>query len=337
MKYRLLSNTGLFVSELCFGAMTFGGKGFWEVVGTTGQEEANGLIGHSLDAGINFFDTANVYSNGESELILGKALGRYRKDVILASKVRSRMGSGPNEVGLSRVHIMQQIDDSLHRLGTDYIDLYQIHSFDPLTALEDTLHTLDDLVRSGKVRYIGCSNLAAWQIMKALGISQQQNLESFKSIQSLYSIATREVEREIVPLVIDQNLALLVWSPLAGGYLSGKFTRQGTTDPKSRRATFDFPPINKEKTFDIIDQLTEIAQDHDVSVAQIALSWLLHQRHVTSVIIGVKSLDQLKDNLNSVEITLSEEELTSLDNISKLDEEYPGWIFTRPSDRLPDK
>lgn len=337
MKYRQFSDTGVFVSELCFGAMTFGGKGIWEVVGTTGQEEANALVGHALDAGINFFDTANVYSNGEAEQILGKALGNRRKDIILATKVRSRMGQGPNEVGLSRVHIMQQVEASLHRLGTDYIDLYQIHSFDPLTALEDTLRTLDDLVRTGKVRYIGCSNLAAWQIMKSLGISQQHSLEPFKSVQSLYSIATREIEREIVPLVQDQNLALLVWSPLAGGYLSGKFTRQGIADPTSRRATFDFPPINKGKAFDIIDLMAEIAKGQGVSVAQIALSWLLHQQYVTSVIIGVKHLDQLNDDLHCVEIRLSEEELTTLDRVSRLDEEYPGWVFIRPSDRLPGK
>lgn len=335
MKYRPLSSTGVLVSELCFGAMTFGGKGSYEVVGTTGQSEANTLVHHSLDAGINFFDTANVYSDGESEQILGKALGNHRKEIILATKVRSRIGPGPNEVGLSRVHIMQQVEDSLRRLGTDFIDLYQIHSFDPLTALDDTLRTLDDLVRSGKVRYIGCSNMAAWQIMKSLGISQHHNLEPIKSVQSLYSIATREIEREIVPLVKDQNLALLAWSPLAGGYLSGKFTRLGASDSKSRRASFDFPPINKEKSLDIIDLMAEIAKERSISVAQIALSWLLHQTQVTSVIIGAKNLDQLKENILSVDIKLSEEELASLDKISKLDIEYPGWIFTRPSDRLP--
>ncbi|MBN1427069.1 MAG: aldo/keto reductase [Anaerolineae bacterium] len=335
MKYRQLSRTGVFVSELCLGSMTFGGKGLYEVIGTIGQDEANMLVGHSLDAGVNFFDTANVYSNGESERILGKALGRHRKDVILATKVRSRMGHGPNDVGLSRVHIMQQVEGSLRRLGTDYIDLYQIHNFDSLAAVEETLRTLDDLVRSGKVRYIGCSNLSAWQIMKFLGISELRGLERFVSVQSFYSLAARGIEREIVPLVKDQDLALLTWSPLAGGYLSGKFTRQGATDPKSRRTTFDFPPINKERAFDIIDRMMEIAKEHDVSVAQIALSWLLHQGHVTSIIIGVRNAYHLRENLRSIDVSLSEDELSSLNEISALSSEYPGWIFSTPSDRLP--
>jgi aryl-alcohol dehydrogenase-like predicted oxidoreductase len=338
MKYRLLADTGLLVSELCFGTMTFGGKGFWEVVGNLGQKEADNLVGHAIDEGINFFDTANAYSEGESESILGKALGANRKDVILATKVMSRMGAGPNEIGLSRVHIMHQVEQSLKRLGTDYIDLYQIHGYDPFASPEDVLKTLDDLVRSGKVRYIGCSNLTAWQLMNALDISQYRGLESYKCIQSYYSIACREIERELVPLLKVQSTGLLVWSPLAGGLLSGKFTREGTHDENARRASFDFPPTSK-KTYDIIEIMQEIADAQDVSVAQIALSWLLHKEYVTSVIIGVKTEAQLNDNLKAIDLQLSEEELEKLDEVSKLDDEYPGWnqYPAWPEDRIPDK
>lgn len=337
MKYRQLSNTGVFVSELCLGAMTFGGDGIWKVIGALGQAEVDKLVHRALEAGVNFFDTANIYSEGESEVILGKALGAKRKDVIVATKVRGRMGPGPNQVGLSRVHIMHEVEASLKRLGTDYIDLYQIHAFDPLTDWEDILRTLDDLVRAGKVRYIGCSNLAAWHLMKALGISRQYNLEAFKSIQSYYSIAGRDLEREIIPLLQDQKVGLLVWSPLAGGFLSGKFTRHNAGNDNSRRAQFDFPPVDKEKGYDIIEVMQEVAQTHDVSVAQIALAWLLHQEAVTSVIIGAKRLDQLDDNLNSINVELSAEELKKLNEISQLRVEYPGWMLALPSDRRPNE
>jgi len=242
MKYRQLADTGVFVSELCLGAMTFGGRGgMWEVIAGLDQAGVDAIVHRSLDAGINFIDTANVYAAGESETLLGSSLAGRRQQVVLATKVRGRMGSGANDVGLSRLHIMQAVDASLQRLGTDYIDLYQVHRFDALTNLEDTLRALDDLVRAGKVRYIGCSNYAAWQIMKALAISKEQHLERFRCTQSYYSLAGRDLEREIVPLVKDQNLGLLVWSPLAGGFLSGKFTRTGG-DEAARRATFDFPP-----------------------------------------------------------------------------------------------
>ncbi len=246
MKYRRLGQTGLFVSELCFGAMTFGGRGFWTVVGQLGQEEADRLVFRALDEGVNFFDTADVYSEGESERLLGKALGTQRKHVVLATKVRGRAGPGPNDVGLSRGHIMASIDASLQRLGTDYIDLYQIHGFDPLTPFEETLRALDDIVRMGKVRYIGCSNLAAWQIMKSLGLSTHHGWARFDSLQAYYSIAGRDLEREIVPLLIDQGLGLMVWSPLAGGLLSGKFKQDGSGPEGSRRASFDFPPVDKD-------------------------------------------------------------------------------------------
>jgi len=335
MKFRQLADTGVFVSELCLGAMTFGGRGQqWQVIGGLDQLEVDAIVHASLDGGINFIDTANVYSAGESETLLGRALAGRRHDVVLATKVRGRMGKGPNQVGLSRLHIMESVEASLTRLGTDYIDLYQIHRFDPLTDIADTLRALDDLVRSGKVRYIGCSNLAAWQVMKALSISREQRLERFRCTQSYYSLAGRELEREMIPLLKDQGLGLLVWSPLAGGFLSGKFTRDGG-DEAARRATFDFPPVNKEQGFRILDVLAPIARAHDASVAQVALAWLLAQDAVTSVIIGARKLAQLEDNLKSIDLSLSAEEIAALGEASQLTPEYPAWMDVLPSDRRP--
>lgn len=331
MKYNLLGNTGLKVSELCLGTMTFGGKGMWTAIGTLPQAEVDVLVKKSVDAGINFIDTANVYSEGLSEQMTGAAvrnLGLNRDDLIIATKVRGKMGAGPNEVGLTRKHILQQVDESLKRLQMDYIDLYQIHGFDPITPLEETLYALDTLVSSGKVRYIGCSNLAAWHIMKALGISERNHFAKFISLQAYYTIAGRDIEREIVPLLTDQKMGLMVWSPLAGGLLSGKYGRH-TSPEDSRRVSFDFPPINKEKAYDIIEVMQEIATAKGVSVAQIALAWLLHQPVVTSVIIGAKRPEQLEDNLKSTEITLTMEELAALDAGSKLSPEYPGWMIER--------
>jgi len=335
MKYRPLADTGIFVSELCLGTMTFGGSGqIWERIGGIDQTEVDRIVHRALDAGINFVDTANVYAAGESETMLGKALGSRRRDIVLATKVRGRVGQGANQVGLSRLHIMQAIDDSLRRLGTDYVDLYQIHRFDPLTNVDDTLGALDDLVRIGKVRYIGCSNLAAWQIMKALAISRERRLERFRCTQSYYSLAGRELEREILPLVQDQGLGLLVWSPLAGGFLSGKFARTGGDDA-ARRATFDFPPINKDKAFDIVDEMRTIAERHGVSVAQIALAWVLAHPLVTSVIIGARKLAQLDDNLKSIDVALTADEMKALDEVSKITPEYPEWMNVLGTDRRP--
>ncbi len=249
-----------------------------------------------------------MYSAGESEILLGKALSGRRQDVVLATKVRARMGKGPNQVGLSRLHIMDAVHASLKRLGTDYIDLYQIHRIDPLTAFEDTLRALDDLVRAGKVRYIGCSNLAAWQLMKALGVSHDLGLERFRCTQSYYSLAGRELEREMIPLLKDQGLGLLVWSPLAGGFLSGKFTRT-SGDETARRARFDFPPVDREKGFRILDVLATVAGNHAVSVAQTALAWILANAAVTSVIIGARKISQLEDNIKSADLTLTAEEM----------------------------
>jgi aryl-alcohol dehydrogenase-like predicted oxidoreductase len=335
MKYRQLADTGVFVSELCLGAMTFGGVGqMWEVIGGLDQTAVDNIVHRALDGGINFIDTANVYSAGESEVMTGKALAGRRHDVVLATKVRGRMGKGANEVGLSRLHIIEAVEASLKRLGTDYIDLYQIHRFDPITSIEDTLRALDDLVRSGKVRYIGCSNLPAWYLMKALAVSRELRLERFKSTQSYYSLAGRELEREMIPLLNDQGLGLLVWSPLAGGFLSGKFTRDGG-DEAARRAKFDFPPVDKEKGFRILDVLTTVAKAHGVTVPQIALAWILANRAVTSVIIGARKVAQLEDNLKSVDIALTADDMKALDETSKLALEYPAWMEVLGSDRRP--
>ncbi|HML15671.1 MAG TPA: aldo/keto reductase [Bryobacteraceae bacterium] len=336
MQYQQLGNTGVFVSRLCFGTMTFGGANtMFAAIGALEQTAADTLVKESMDAGINFFDTANVYGAGESETMLGKALGSKRQDVVVATKVFARMGAGPNEVGLSRLHILRAAEASLKRLNTDYIDLYQIHGFDPLTPLEETLSALDRLVEDGKVRYIGCSNLAAWQIMKALGISDARGLEKFVTLQAYYSIAGRDIEREIVPLLRDQKLGLLPWSPLAGGFLSGKFTRAGSSDNDARRTKFNFPPVDLERAYDIIDAMQEIANQKQASVAQIALGWLLHQPFVTSVIIGAKRLEQLKDNLGALDVKLDAEDLKKLEAVSALPAEYPGWMINLPSSRRP--
>lgn len=332
MKYHLLGNTGLKVSELCLGTMTFGGAGMWTAIGTLPQDEVNALVKHAVDAGINFIDTANIYSLGLSEEMTGAAirgLGLARDQLVLATKVRGKMGDGPNQLGLSRGHILQQAEASLRRLGTDYIDLYQIHGFDRLTPLEETLRALDDLVRSGKVRYIGCSNLAAWQLMKALGISERDRLARFVSLQAYYTIAGRELERELVPLMLDQRVGLMVWSPLAGGFLAGKYPRDGQGAEGDRRTKFDFPPINKDRAWDIIDAMRPLAEAKGVSVAQIALAWLLHQPAVTTVIIGAKRVDQLQDNLAAARVALSPDDLATLDQASLLAPEYPGWMIER--------
>ena len=335
MKYRQLADTGVFVSELCLGAMTFGGKGqIWENIGGLDQAAADGIVHRALDAGINFIDTADVYSAGESEKMVGTAIAGRRHDLVVATKVRGRMGQGPNQVGLSRLHIMNSVEASLKRLNTDYIDLYQIHRTDWLTNIEDTLRALDDLVRAGKVRYIGCSNLPAWYLMKSLAVSREQHIERFRCTQSFYSLAGRDLERETIPLLKDQGLGLLVWSPLAGGFLSGKFTRD-SGDDTARRAKFDFPPIDKDKGFAILDVLGPIAKAHGVTVPQIALAWILANDAVTSVIIGARKIAQLDDNLKSIDVTLTAGDLKALDEVSKLTPEYPAWMDVLGSDRKP--
>ena len=334
MEYRALADTGVFVSELCLGAMTFGGRGgVWEMIGGLDQAEVDAIVGRSLEAGINFVDTADVYALGESETMVGKALKGRRHEVVLATKVRGRMGMGPNQVGLSRLHIMEGVEASLKRLGTDYIDLYQIHRTDPYTDIEETLRALDDLVRQGKVRYIGCSNLPAWQLMKALAVSDGSGLERFQCTQSYYSLVGRELEQDVIPLVEDQGLGLLVWSPLAGGFLSGKFSR--ATEGEGRRKTFDFPPVDKEKGYDVVDVLLRVAKRHDVSAARVALAWVLANEAVTSVIIGARDLRQLDDNIAAVDLELTADDLKALDEVSRLPPAYPAWMDVLGSDRRP--
>ena len=338
MQFQELGNTGVLVSRLCLGTMTFGSVGgVFDVIGALGQTDADLLVNRALESGVNFFDTANVYSLGESEKLLGKALGSKRNDVVLATKVFGRMGHGANQVGLSRLSIFHEIENSLRRLGTDYIDLYQVHAFDTLTPIEETLRAFNDLVRQGKVRYIGCSNWSAWQIMKALGISAQEHLEKFVSLQAYYSLAGRDLEHEIVPLLKDQHLGLLTWSPLAGGFLSGKFTRGGAKEGDARRMKFDFPPIDVEKAYDIVDVLKKVASRHErATVAQVALSWQLQQSYVTSVIIGAKKESQLIDNLDAVNLKLNTEDLAEIDAVSKPAVIYPNWMFGfQQADRLP--
>ena len=329
MRYKQLGNTGLTVSELCLGTMTFGStEGRWAAMGQLDQPTADAIVKTAFEAGINFYDTANVYAEGTSEERLGQAIrnaGLAREDVVIATKVLGPMGPGVNARGLSRLHIMDQVKASLRRLQTDHIDLHQVHGWDPLTPVEETVRALDDLVRQGHVRYVGVSNWAAWQIMKAHGIAKAEGLARFESLQAYYTIAGRDLERELVPMLLSERVGLMVWSPLAGGLLSGKFSREG--EGEGRRASFDFPPVDREKAFDLIDLMRPMADKRGVSVAQIALAWLLHQRVVTSVIVGVRRLDQLKDNLAAGDIELSAGELATLDEASKLAPEYPGWML----------
>ena len=333
MKTRFLGNTGVRVSELCFGAMTFGGKGFWTVIGEVQQKEADALVNTAMDGGINFFDTANVYSEGRSETILGKALGARRKDIILATKVRGRMGPGPNDIGLSRRHIIDSCNASLKRLDTDYIDLYQVHSFDPRTPLEETLRALDDLVRGGKVRYIGVSNFTGWQLMKALAISEKQNLERFVTLQAFYSLIARDLENELVPLSLDQKLGILPWSPLGGGFLTGKYRRGKPRPQGARRSdpTGQFLQFDEEKGFDIVDELEKTARNYGATITQAALNYLLRKPGVTSVIIGARNKKQLTDNLKTVDWEMNAEEVARLDELSKPPKVYPYWMLERMS------
>ncbi|WP_076999957.1 aldo/keto reductase [Variovorax sp. KK3] len=336
MRYRRFGRTGLFVSELCLGTMTFGGEGgMWGQIGQLQQAEVDQLVGRAIDAGINFIDTANVYAGGRSEIMTGQALKNLkipRENVVVATKVLGEMGPGPNERGASRHHIVHSVHASLKRLQLDHVDLYQIHGFDPATPIEETLRALDSLVQQGLVRYVGVSNWAAWQIAKALGISERLGLARFESLQAYYTIAGRDLERELVPMLQSEQVGLMVWSPLAGGLLSGKYARDGgagSAEQGSRRTAFDFPPVNKDRAFDVIDAMRPIAEAKKVSVAQIALAWLLHQPVVTSVIIGAKRADQLDDNIAATAVTLSADDLSKLGEVSALPAEYPGWMLER--------
>lgn len=342
MRYRLLPRTGLYVSEICLGTMTFGGVGYWEVVGRLQASEAETLVGQAFEAGVNFIDTADVYSEGESERLLGAALaalGKPREEVIIATKSRGRTGPGPNQVGLSRGHIMDAVDASLRRLGLDHIDLYQIHGFDPVTPIEETVDALNDLVRMGKIRYAGFCNLPAWYAMKALAYADAHNKARFVSAQVYYSIAGRDIERELVPLCQDQGLGILPWSPLAGGLLSGKFELEEGTQagPEgSRRSKFDFPPVDLDRARNVVCAMRTIYAEAGITIPRIALAWLLTRPYVTSVIIGAKTPEQLEDNLGASETELTSEQVEALDAASALPPEYPGWMVSRQGgDRIP--
>ena len=334
MRTNRLGNTGLMVSELCLGAMTFGTQpGRFGAVAGLDQDASTALVKQAFDGGINFIDTADIYTNGQSEEFVGgalKALGTKRSDVVIATKAMGAMGPGVNDAGVSRYHLMHQIDASLKRLGTDHVDLYQIHGWDPTTPMEEALRALDDMVRSGRVRYIGVSNWAAWQIVKALGISARLGLESFASLQAYYTVAGRDLEREIVPMLRSEGVGLMVWSPLAGGFLSGKYTR-GSDDRsqgEGRRAAFDFPPVNMDRGYDLIDAMKRMTDRRSgATVAQIALAWLLYQPAVSTVIVGAKRADQLADNMAACDIELTAAEMAELNKLSELPSEYPGWML----------
>jgi aryl-alcohol dehydrogenase-like predicted oxidoreductase len=327
MNYRFVGRSGLRVSAISFGAMTFG-PNQWGV-GNSGVHEATEMVALALDAGVNLFDTADVYAYGESERILGQALGTRRKDIVLASKVRGRMSPGANDVGLSRIHIMQSIEGSLRRLGTDYLDLYQVHSWDPVTPLDETLRALDDLVRQGKVRYVGASNYTAWQLAKALGISDAGRMERFISLQAYYSLVGRDLENEIVPLCLHDGVGVLVWSPLAGGWLSGKYRRNQPqpADTRFSGPLGSFIPVDLDRVYAAVDVIDEMAAHHNVTVASISLAWLVAKPSVSSVIIGARTMDQLKQNLAAATVDLTPEEVARLDGISAGRNPYPQWML----------
>lgn len=327
MDYRQLGRSGLRVSALALGTMTFGGRGAFARTGSTDAAGARRQLDMALDAGVNLVDTADVYSAGLSEELVGQAVAGRRDTVLIATKARFAMGKGPNDAGLSRHHLIRACEASLRRLGTDHIDLYQVHEWDGQTPLEETLETLDTLVRSGKVRYVGCSNYAGWQLLKALGVADRHGYQRFVSQQIFYSLQAREAEYELIPAALDQGLGVLTWSPLAGGLLSGKY-RRGAADPEGSRrlAGWSEPPVrDEEQLYAIVDVLVAIAQERGVSPAQVALAWLLRRPGVTSLIVGARTDEQLADNLRAAELRLSDEETTRLDTASQLPLLYPYW------------
>lgn len=335
MDYLPLGNTGLYVSRFCMGAMTFAETGQKNVgwIATEGQEFADKMVGMALDAGINFFDTANMYAKGASERILGKALKGKRDDCVIATKLYFPMGANPNSVGTSRISVVKEVEDSLKRLGTDYIDLYQVHGWDHTTPIEETMRALDNCVRQGKVRYIGLSNFAAWQIAVANGVADKMNTERFCSAQIYYSLVGRDVERGILPALDHLGMGTMIYSPLASGFLSGKYT--GSGNETGRRSAIAFPPVDQDKGDEVVYVLRDIGEKRGLSPAQIALSWVLHQKGVTSVIVGARKISQLEDNLAAYDIKLTEEELNKLDEVSALTPQYPEWQPTMERGQMP--
>jgi len=334
MRYNRLGSTGLVVSELCLGTMTFGtGESRFSAIAGLDQAQSTALVRQALDGGINFIDTANIYTLGQSEVFTGTALreiGVKRADVIVATKATAQMGDGPNDRGASRHHLLDQIDASLTRMQLDYVDLYQIHAWDASTPMEETLRALEDIVRSGRARYVGVSNWSAWHVAKALGIAARRGFDPVVSVQAYYTLAGRDLEREIAPLVKSEGLGLLVWSPLAGGLLSGKYRRADrVNEGEGRRARFDFPPVDLDRAYGLIEAMVPMAERRGGSVAQVALAWLLQRDFVSSVIIGATRPDQLADNIAACSVELTVAELAELDRLSALAPEYPGWMVER--------
>jgi aryl-alcohol dehydrogenase-like predicted oxidoreductase len=354
MRYRLLGNTGLYVSELSLGTSMHGGQDQrWKAYGALTQAESDEVIGTAIDGGINFIDTGNSYGGGESEVRVGQSLRNIsakREDVLIGTKVYIRTGPGVNSVGASRGNIMNALETSLKKLQLDYVDLYTIHSYDPLTPLEETLRALDDLVRQGKIRYIGCSNFSSWQVMKALGISERKGYVRFEALESLYTIASRELERDVIPMLLDQKVGLLAWGPLASGILSGKYSREGT-GPAGSRLTMepgqtlrrDLVAGNVDRAFDAVDALAPIAAAKGITMAQLALAWLLAQKATTSVVFGARTVAQVTENLGAIDVSLAEEDLKALAKVNALKTEYPAWkqkffyIGREPADHVPVK
>lgn len=334
MKYRFIGNTGVLVSEVSLGSLTFGPNPMWNMFYDLSQFEVNELVNHSIDNGINFFDTADVYSNGIAEIKLGTALSSYRKNVLLASKVKYRIGNNVNQAGLSKIHILNQIENTLRNLKTDYLDFYFIHGIDSFTNVEDTIRTFELLIKSGKVRYIGVSNLFAWQVVMFYENARKLNCEEIKCLQMHYSLTDRGIDREYWSLLENYKLGLFIWSPLAGGFLSEKFLKTKISNIESRMNNNDFPPFNKDNALQINKLLKSIAQNKNATVSQIALSFLLENKYVTSIILGCSNLAQLKENIKCVDICLEQEEYKAINEFTKLQIEYPGWYINMQSDRL---
>tara|TARA_R110000868_G_scaffold1211_1_gene9270 strand:- start:40782 stop:41801 length:1020 start_codon:yes stop_codon:yes gene_type:complete len=339
MRYNNLGDTGLLVSELCFGTMTFGGEGRWAAIGKQTQKEADELIKISMAAGINFIDTANAYSFGQSETILGNSINNLslnRNELVIATKVRGSMGEGVNNQGLSRYHMFNSVEKSLERLKLNYIDILYVHGVDKIVSIKEIMRSLNDLVNSGKVRYIGVCNWPAWMVMKANGIARQEGWQEFKAMQYYYSLANRDVEDELVPLSQSEGLGFMPWSPLAGGFLTGKYSRE-TDKAGGRRDEFDFPPINKERAYDIVDVMREISKNNDVSIAEVALAWVRTQNGITSTIIGAKNKKQLDSNISSTNIELTKSDLDNLAAVSTTEARYPTWMVGfQNQNRIPD-
>jgi aryl-alcohol dehydrogenase-like predicted oxidoreductase len=334
MQYARLGDTGLVVSRLSFGAMTFGetGSGPMASIHKVDQSLADAMVGRAIDAGVNFFDTADAYADGLSETMLGKALGRRRRDVVISTKAGFRMGEGLNRAGLSRGHLIGAVEDSLERLGTDYVDVFHVHKLDPYTPMEETLDALDYLVGAGMVRYVGYSNWPAWASAKAVAIQRERGWARFVSAQMYYSLVGRDLEHEIVPFMNDAGVGLMVWSPLAGGFLSGKYTRESLKDKDNRLSGFDFLPLDKEWGFKVVDNLREIGQSRGTSPAQVALAWLLAQPHVSTVLIGATKMQQLDDNLRAADVQLTSEELSAMDELTRPRPIYPNWFTKTTAD-----